>query len=229
MRVFAAASLTEAMKEIAVLFEAASGDKVVFNFGASSTLARQIQEGAPADLFVSADQEKMDVLQRAKLIVDDTRVTLLSNTLVIVVSREGGIVIRSPRDLASRHVASLALAEPQSVPAGIYAKWYLQKIGIWKRVQPKVIPTDNVRSALSAVASGNADAAMVYKTDALISSKVRIVFEVPLKEGPPISYPFAVLREGENPAGARRFLVYLASEAALKVFVRHGFLLRRPD
>lgn len=228
VRVFAAASLTDALKEIAALYEVASGEKIVFNFGASSTLARQIQEGAPADLFVSADQEKMDVLQRAKLIVDGTRVTLLSNTLVIVVSRDGGIVIRSPRDLASRRVTSLALAEPQSVPAGIYARRYLQKIGIWKRVQSKVIPTDNVRSALSAVASGNADAAIVYKTDALISRKVRVVFEVPLKEGPPISYPFAVLREGENQAGARRFLVYLASDAALNVFVRHGFLLHRP-
>ncbi|HYO78629.1 MAG TPA: molybdate ABC transporter substrate-binding protein, partial [Thermoanaerobaculia bacterium] len=221
VRVFAAASLREALTEIAAAYERQSKDKIVFSFGASSLLARQIQEGAPADLFLSADEEKMNALARRGLIEARSRVSVLSNSLVVVVPKTGGKSIASARQLPS--LESIALAEPNSVPAGIYAREYLQKIGLWSRLQAKVIPTDNVRSALAAVESGNVDAAIVYKTDALISNEVRVAYEVPRADGPDISYPFALVT---NNAASRRFLGQLRSPAALRVFAKYGFVIR---
>jgi molybdate transport system substrate-binding protein len=208
LSVFAAASLTDALREIGASYERETGEKVVFNFGASSTLARQINEGAPADLFLSADEAKMD------LVSVDERASVLSNTLVIV-----GDGIRSPRDLLGKRIA---LAEPSSVPAGIYAKEYLTSLGLWTAIAPNVVPAENVRAALAAVDSGNVDAAIVYKTDA----RNRFALEVPREQGPRISYPFAILKNAEHPDGARRFLTYLRSKPALDVFRKHGFLVQ---
>ncbi|HEV7766195.1 MAG TPA: molybdate ABC transporter substrate-binding protein, partial [Thermoanaerobaculia bacterium] len=177
VRVFAAVSLTEALEEIATAYEGKSGDDIVFSFGASSILARQIEQGAPADLFLSADEARMDTLARKNLIVASTRVSVLSNSLVIVVPKDGGLTLTSPAQLA--RFEKIALAEPSSVPAGVYARAWLQKIGLWDRVAAKIIPTDNVRAALAAVESGNVDAAIVYKTDARIAKRSRIAYEVP--------------------------------------------------
>jgi molybdate transport system substrate-binding protein len=223
--VFAAASLTDALKEIAIAYETATGDKVVFNFGASSMLARQIQEGAPADLFFSADEAKMDGLEKSGLVAKGTRRSLLSNTLVIVVPADSTLKIDSPEDLATAKVRVLALAEPQSVPAGIYAKEWLQSQKLWSRVSDKVVPTENVRAAMAGVESGNADAGIVYKTDAGISKKVRIAYEVPAASGPKISYPLAVIAESKHQEAARRLLAYLESPPAFAVFRRFGFLI----
>ena len=224
LNILAAASLSDALKEIARVYEPASGDKLLFNLAASSTLARQIKEGAPADVFFSADEAKMDDLAKAGLIVADSRRSLLSNTLVIVVSTEGGAAIAIPADLTKPTVARIALAEPQTVPAGIYAKEYLQKAGLWKQVIDKIVPTENVRACLAAVESGNVDAGIVYKTDALISKKVKIAYEVAVGEGPKISYPLAVLQESKNAEAARRFATYLDSPEARAIFAKYGFL-----
>lgn len=208
VRVFAAASLTDALEEIGSAYEERTGERIVFNFAASSMLARQIRDGAPADLFLSADEATIDGIAVTE------RASVLSNTLVVA-----GANLTSPRDLVGKRVA---LAEPSSVPAGIYAKQYLVRVGLWDAIAPAVIPTDNVRAALAAVQAGNADAAIVYKTDA----KGRFAFEVPRGAGPRISYPFAVLRDAENPAGARRFFTHLRSKDALAVFAKHGFLIQ---
>ena len=223
INVFAAASLTDAMQEIGAAYEQATGDKVVLNLGASSALARQIQEGAPADLFFSADEAKMDDLEKRGLLVKGTRRSLLSNTLVVVVPTDSSLKIASPADLTK--VRALALAEPQSVPAGIYAKEWLKSLKLWSKVIDKVIPTENVRAALAAVESGNVDAGVVYKTDAGISKKVRIAYEVSVAEGPKISYPLAVIAESKRQEAARKLLAYLASDAALDVFRKYGFLI----
>lgn len=225
VQVFAAASLMDALTEIGRAYEARTGDKILFNFGASSALARQIREGAPADLFFSADEAKMDALEKAGRLAPGTRRSVLSNTLAIVVAADSPLRIASPKDLAGSGVRILALAEPQTVPAGIYAKQYLTAIGLWRAVADRVVPTENVRSALAAVEAGNADAGIVYKTDAAISKKVRVAFAVPRGEGPAISYPCAVLREAPSPEAARRFLSHLGSREAQDVFVRHGFLV----
>jgi molybdate transport system substrate-binding protein len=224
LTVFAAASLSDALREIAVGYEAKSGDKLRFNFGASSLLARQIREGAPADVFFSADEPKMDDLAAAGLILAETRRSVLSNTLVIVVVSEAGADIARPADLTRDAVRRLALAETSTVPAGIYAREYLQGVGLWDAVAPKVVPLENVRAAMAAVESGNAEAGIVYKTDALVSKKVRIACEVPLGEGPRISYPLAVVRNTRHGAEARRFVAHLQSPDALAVFRRFGFL-----
>lgn len=227
LTVFAAASLTESLKEIAAAYQAQSGDQVRFNFGASSFLARQIEEGAPADLFFSADEAKMDALDRKGLVVRESRRSRLSNSLVIVVASRQGPPIETPKDLATDKVKRLALAEPRTVPAGIYAREFLQKEKLWPAVEGKVVPTENVRAALAAVEAGNAEAGIVYKTDAAISRKVRIACEIPTTNAPAISYPVAILKEAKEPAGARRFLDYLNAESAGRIFEKHGFIVRK--
>lgn len=225
LNVFAAASLTDALEEIAASYETSTGDRIVLNLGASSTLARQIQEGAPADLFLSADEEKMNRLEKRGLLLAGTRRSVLSNTLVVVVPSDSNLKISRIADLAAPSIRAIALAEPQSVPAGIYAKDHLRKQGLWNKVIDRVVPTENVRAALAAVESGNVDAAIVYKTDAGISRKVRVTHEVPRAEGPVISYPFAVLAGSDQPEAARKFLAHLESPAALGVFRKFGFLI----
>ena len=226
IQVYAAASLTDALKEIASVYEKSSGDNLVFNFSASSFLARQIQEGAPADLFISADEEKMDLLEKKGLILKESRKSLLSNSLVVVVENDSTLSFKSPKGLADSKIKRIALAEPQSVPAGIYAKKYLQKIGIWDAVIDRVIPTENVRAALSAVEYGNVDVGIVYKTDASISKKVKIAYEVSQGDGPKISYPFAVIKDSKNPEGAKKLLQYLSSPEGLQVFKKYGFIVQ---
>jgi molybdate transport system substrate-binding protein len=226
LHVSAAASLTDVLQEMAPIYEKQTGDTLLFNLGASSMLARQIEEGAPADVFISADEAKMDQLQRQHLIVNASRRSILSNTLVIVVPTDSRLKITSAADLAGRTIRSLALAEPSSVPAGIYAKQYLRKIGVWPKVVGKVIPTENVRSALAAVESGNADAGIVYATDALISKGVRVAYEVPKAEGPDISYPAAIVSDSKEKAAAQRFLDFLQSRAAAELFRKYRFLVR---
>jgi len=225
LNVAAAASLTDALQEIKAAYEKPGGDALLLNLGASSTLARQIGEGAPADLFLSADEAKMDDLEKRGLVLAGTRRSVLSNVLVVVVPKDSPLAVTSPADLASPRLHALALAEPRTVPAGIYAREYLEKLKLWDRLAGRVVPTENVRAALSAVEGGNADAGIVYKTDAGISKKVRIAWEVPPAEGPRISYPFAVMAGTRRPEAARRLLAYLESPAALAVFRKYGFLV----
>ena len=226
LRVSAAASLTDVLQEIAPLYEKQSGDTLLFNFGASSMLARQIQEGAPADLFISADELKMDQISQRGLVVKKSRRSLLSNTLVIIVPSDSRLKIGKPADLADPGIRNIAVAEPSTVPAGIYAKMYLRKIGIWDKVTYKIIPTDNVRAALAAVESENAETGIVYKTDALISKVVRIAYEISASEGPEISYPAAVLADSKQQAAAQKLLDYLQSPPAQEIFRKYGFLLK---
>jgi len=224
VNVYAAASLSDALQDLAADYRASSGDQLVFNFGASSTLAIQIEHGAPADVFFSADEAKMDQLAQAGLLVTSTRHPVLSNTLVIVVNAERGAHVAVPADLAGAGVGRIALAEPATVPAGIYAREYLRKAGLWTQVVGKIVPTENVRACLAAVASGNVDAGIVYKTDALISDRVKIACEIAAADTPKISYPIAVLKDAEHAASARQFVNYVGTATAQAVFVRHGFL-----
>jgi len=225
VNVYAAASLTDVLKEIAANYEKQSSDKIVFNFGASSILARQIIERAPADIFFSADEAKIDILQIGGLIVNDTRRDMLSNSLVIVVPNDSKLAIASPNDLLTK-TQKIAIAEPRAVPAGIYTKEYLSGLGLWEKLKPKIVPTENVRAALAAVESGNVDAGFVYKTDADISKKVKIAFSVPIEKGPAIRYPVAIVKESKNRLGAENFLRYLQSDNARKLFERYGFIVK---
>ncbi|HEV2319995.1 MAG TPA: molybdate ABC transporter substrate-binding protein [Verrucomicrobiae bacterium] len=224
--VFAAASLTDSLKQIAADYQKQTGWAVTFNFEASSILARQIEEGAPADIFFSADEAQMDRLAKRGLIDPATRTDCLGNTLVVVAPEGSQLQIHSPADLASAGVKQIALADPEAVPAGVYAKEWLKKFGVWDAVEPKVVPAENVRAALEAVASGNVDAGIVYRTDAAISKSVRIVYEVPRGKGPDIRYPVALVKTSEHPVEAKRFLEYVDSNDAARVFERFGFAVR---
>jgi molybdate transport system substrate-binding protein len=223
--VFAAASLIDSLKEAATRFEKQTGDKVYFNFAASSVLEKQIEEGAPADIFFSADEAKMDALEKKGLVVKETRKDRLSNSLVIVTAADRKVDIHSAADLAGDKVKRLALADPKAVPAGIYARAFLEKEKLWPAVEPKVIPTDNVRAALAAVESGNVEAGIVFKTDAAISKKVKIAYAVAPEDGPVIRYPLALIKGSKQVEAARKFLQYLDSDDAAKVFKKYGFIV----
>ena len=226
VRVFAAASLTDSLGEIIDLFEAShEGVRVVPQFGASNDLARQILAGAPAHLFFSADERQMDRAMAGGSIEEGSRRDLLSNHLVIVEARASGEPIRSPRDL--ERGGRIALADPEAVPAGVYARQYLEKLGLWDRVRSRVVPTLDVRAALAAVASGNVDAGFVYRTDAILEPRVRVAFEVPRDEGPRIVYPLALVRGGSEEA--RALFRFLVSPEAAAVFERYGFVVLREN
>jgi molybdate transport system substrate-binding protein len=224
--VFAAASLTDSLKQIAAAYEKQSGDKIVFNFAASSTLARQIEAGGPADIFFSADEAQMNRLEKKGLIDPATRKSRLGNSLVVVVPSDSTLQIKSASDLTNASVKQIALADPKAVPAGVYARGWLTRQQLWPAIEPKVVPTEDVRAALAAVASGNVELGVVYKTDAAISKNVKIAYAVPRADSPDISYPMALVKDSKQPAAAGKFLSYLSSEEAGQVFTRFGFLLR---
>jgi molybdate transport system substrate-binding protein len=223
VHVFAAASLTDVLKEIGTGYQKSSGDKVVFNFAASNFLARQIEAGAPADVFFSADEAQMDALQKKNLIVTQSRRNRLSNSLVIVVGNDTDLKINSARDLIKPEFKRVALADPAGVPAGAYAKAFLEKQNLWAELSRKIVPTENVRAALAAVESGNVEAAIVYKTDAAISKRTKIAFEIPKGETPPIHYPVALVNDSKQPAAAKKFIEYLFAPAATALFQKYRF------
>ena len=222
--VFAAASLTDSLKQVAADYEKSSGDKIVFNFAASGTLSRQIEAGAPADIFFAADETKADALEKKGLLVSGTRKSLLGNSLVIVTPTDAAM-IHSPADLTNAAIQHLAIGEVKTVPCGTYAKAYLEKLSLWPAVETKVIPCESVRAVLAAVESGNVDAGFVYKTDAAISKKVKVAYEVPAADAPKISYPLALIKDSPQPEAAKKFIVYLDSDAATAVFKQFGFIV----
>jgi molybdate transport system substrate-binding protein len=220
--VFSAASLTESLQDIGRDFEAKTGQKVDFSFGASNDLERQVEAGAPADVFFSADTAKMDALERKGLVRKSDRREFLSNALVIVVPKASTAAITSARDLVA--LPRIALADPAAVPAGIYAKKWLTAEGVWDVLEPKVVPTLDVRAALAAVAGGDIPAGIVYRTDAATSKDVRVAFTV--TNGPPIMYSVAPLTGSKQPRAAAAFVAFVDSREGRAVFESHGFIVR---
>ncbi len=219
--VFAAASLTESLRALASAWEKKTGQKATFSFGASSDLARQIEAGAPADVFFSADVAKMDGLERAGLVRAADRREFLSNRLVVIAATSARLQLASPLDLLA--VPKIALADPSSVPAGIYARRWLTELGLWEKLEPRVIPTLDVRAALAAVESESVPVGIVYRTDAAIGKDVRIAYEV--RDGPEILYSVAALARSKSPAAAEAFVRFLAGDSGRAEFGRRGFLL----
>jgi molybdate transport system substrate-binding protein len=222
--VAAAASLTDVLKELSAAYQSKSKNTVNFNFGPSSTLARQIEEGGPADMFFSADLVQMDDLDKNGRLEPGTRKNLLSNQLVIVVPSDSKLAIASPKDLLKSEVKRIALAEPP-VPVGAYSSKYLEAEGLWDKIKPKVVPVQDVRATLASVESGNVEAGFVYKTDAAVSRKVKIVYEVPIDKGPRIVYPVAMVKESKRKDTARNFMNYVLSPAAKDTFKKYGFVV----
>jgi molybdate transport system substrate-binding protein len=219
LRVAAAASLAEAVAEVASAYQKAHGTKVVPVLAASNVLARQIEAGAPLDVFISADEATMTKVEQAKLVNGVTK--LLTNSLLIVVPADSGAKVSGGADLAN--FKRISIGDPVAVPAGVYAKTWLAKQNLWESIGPKCVGSENVRAALAAVESGNADAAIVYKTDAAISKKVKVAWTVPTGEAPAITYPLAVCTATKRADEAKKFADFLKSEEASKIFTARGF------
>ena len=222
--VSAAASLSEAIARVAERYEDEQGVRIRLNVAGSQMLAAQIIEGAPVDVFISADVLQMDRATAAGRIDPARRVDLLSNQLVIVVPSDRAGSVAAPRDLASTSVARIALGDPEAVPAGVYARRYLESEGLWDSLAPRIVPAGSVRSALRAVEAGTVDAGIVYRTDAAGSSSTEVAFAVPPDAGPAIVYPAAVVRGAPDPVRAARFLEHLQSGAARRRFEAAGFI-----
>lgn len=217
LQVAAAASLQDALREIGANYERSHHEHVDYAFGASNVLARQIQAGAPIDVFFSADELTMNSV--APEIVPGSRRDVLSNQLAVVSLGP----LHTLSDLPK--LKRIALGDPDAVPAGVYARDYFQRIGMWNAIEPRVVPAENVRGALAAVDGGNADAAVVYRTDALVAKRAHIAFIISGPDAPQIRYPAAVVRNARDPAAARRFIDYLASPEAASVFRKYGFVV----
>jgi molybdate transport system substrate-binding protein len=223
--VSAAASLTDVLNDIGKGYQSRSKNTVKFNYGPSSGLARQIDEGAPADIFFSADLPQMDNLDKKGRLEPGTRKNLLSNQLVIIVPGDSKLAISSPTDLLKADVKRIALAEPSSVPVGVYSSKYLNDEGLWDQVKPKIVPVQDVRATLASVESGNVEAGFVYKTDAAVSKKVKIVYEVPIDKGPKITYPVAIVKDSKRKDAARDFMGYVQSPTTKEAFKKYGFVV----
>lgn len=221
--VSAAVSLMNALDELARQHESATGTRVVLNLGPSNALARQIIAGARADVFVSADQRQMNLVERAGRIDPDSRIDLLANQLAIVASSDAGRPIASARELLEPRFRRVAIGEPNGVPAGVYARHYLESLGIWSRLERRVIAFPSVRAALTAAENGDVDAAIVYRSDARSAKRTRLLYLVPRESGPQIAYPAAVIKDGPNTEGGRQFVDFLRSEAAARTFERYDF------
>jgi molybdate transport system substrate-binding protein len=219
--VSAAISLTEALEEAAAAYRVAGGSPVVFNFGGSNALARQIVNGAPVDVFISADEAQMEVVEKADLVVAGTRVPVVANRLVLVVDSRSRV--KAVTDLGGAEIRRIAIGDPVAVPAGVYARQYLEQVNQWTRLQPKVVPVANVRAALTAVQNGSADAAFVYATDARIAPALRVVATITGPQAPRIVYPAAVVKTSRQPQAAAKFLEFLRTRPALAIFEKHGF------
>jgi molybdate transport system substrate-binding protein len=223
---FAAASTTEAMDEIRAEFERLHPAVTVrTSYAASSALARQIEAGARADVFLSANTQWIDFLKMKRLVARSR--SLLGNRLVIIIPADSPFKIDTPSDLAQKSIRRIALADPQAVPAGIYARQALEKLKLWESLRPKVAGAADVRQALKFVETGAAEAGIVYATDAAAEQGVRIALTLDPELSEPIRYPVALLTRATNNAAAVTFYEFLASKTAATVFVRHGFVV--PD
>lgn len=223
--VLAAASLQESLTEAADAWAAKGHAKPVLSFAGSSALARQIIAGAPADLFLSADEEWMDAVAKAGLLRPGTRMTLLGNRLVLIAPAASKVRLTPARGFPlAKALGSgrLAVADPDAVPAGKYAKAALTALGVWSGVAAKVAPAENVRAAMALVERGAAPLGIVYATDAKASRSVRVVGTFPASSHPPIRYPVAVLKASRH-RDAAGFRTFLLSRQGRAIFARHGF------
>jgi molybdate transport system substrate-binding protein len=226
LTVFAAASLKEALDEQARGFERDTGERVTISYAGSNALAKQIEAGAPADVFISADVDWMDYLDKRSLLAPGSRADLLSNRLVLIEpgSSRSKLTIAPGFSLAvALGTGKLAIANPDTVPAGRYGKAALISLGVWPSVQDQLARTENVRAALMLVARGEAPFGIVYATDALVEPKVHVVDSFPPNTHAPIVYPLAVIAASPAPARSRAFVAYLASDVARATWRRHGF------
>ena len=223
--VSAAASLKEALEEIKPLYRQSKANvNISYNFGSSGALQQQIEQGAPADIFISAAKKQVDALEKTGLLVAGTRNIIAKNKLVLVVPKNA-VSITSFYNLKDAKVKKIAIGEPRTVPAGQYGQQVLEKLKIWSEIKSKLVFANNVRQVLASVETGNVDAGLVYITDAKISDKVKVVVTADEKYHSPIIYPLAVIKGSKNVDTAKEFSQFLSSNQAKAVFRKYGFIL----
>jgi molybdate transport system substrate-binding protein len=226
--IFAAASLKNALDRASAAYEKKTGSKIVVSYAGSSALAKQIEQGAPADIFISADLDWMDYVDKKKFVDDATRFNLLGNRLVLIAPASSTTTLKIANGfplaatLGNNHIA---MANVKAVPAGKYGLAALEKLGVWKEVEPKVAQADNVRAALALVAQGEAPLGIVYETDATAEPKVKIVDAFPEESHPPMIYPIAILTATKNHEGSKALLDYLKMPDAQAFFTKQGFTI----
>jgi len=226
--VFAAASLRNALDDAVAHYPPPAGGKITVSYAASSTLAKQVENGAPADIFISADLDWMDYLQKRNLIKTASRLNLLGNRLVLVAPKDSAIKVEITRGFPLAKLLGdgrLAMGDPSAVPAGKYGKAALEKLGVWSSVSAKVAPAEDVRAALLLVSRGEAPLGIVYASDAVSDPGVKQVAVFPADSHPPVIYPAALLASSSDPAAAA-FLTFLESDAARPYFEKQGFSFR---
>jgi molybdate transport system substrate-binding protein len=224
LTVSASISLSDALEEVAAAYVKSGGASIRFNFAAANVLARQIVNGAPVDLFVSADRAQMDVVERAGALVPGTRRAIVSNRLAVIALPDRVAEIREAFPRAGPQIRRLAIGDPAAVPAGVYARHYLERQGLWSAYESRLVPTGNVRGALAAVENGSADAAIVYATDVHVARRAQVAVGIPPAHAPEIVYPAALVAAGRRRESAARFLAFLQSDVAQAIFARYGFL-----
>ncbi|MDJ0618458.1 MAG: molybdate ABC transporter substrate-binding protein [Calothrix sp. MO_192.B10] len=226
LTISAAASLKNGMEEIKSLYQQEKPHiKLTYNFGSSGSLQRQIEQGAPVDVFISAATNKMDILEKQGLLLDNTRKNWLKNEIVLIVPKEKATEIKNFPDLSSKPIRKIAMGEPKSVPAGQYAKQVLTTLKIFEQVKPKAVFARDVRQALNYVETGNVDAGIVYLSDAKSSSQVKIIATAPADSHSPVVYPIAVVKSTKNVRAAQDLIDFLFSNRAKTVFENQGFKL----
>ena len=223
LSVFAAISLTDALGEIGTAFTAESGIKVYYNFEASTTLQRQLEKGASADVFISASPRQVVALETNGLLESESRQDLLTNQLVLVSDDTAGISVETLADLAVPEISRIAIGHPNIVPAGTYAKEALTHFGLWETLHAKLIFGMDVRATLAYVTAGNVDLAIVYKTDTTLTERVKVLYQLPSEAYTPIIYPAVVMKNSPRKQLARRFITYLHSMESGEIFEKHGF------
>jgi molybdate transport system substrate-binding protein len=227
--VSAASSLKDVLAKVDPLFEQRyPALKVTYNFGASGVLQKQIEQGAPSDVFISAGKKQLDALQTQGLVAIQTRRNLLTNRLVLIAPKRATLPLKDFQGLADSTVKKIAVGEPKSVPVGEYTEELFKTLGIMDRLKPKLVLSNSVRSVLAAVESGNMDAGIVYATDAKISGKVRAIATAPENLHSPIVYPIAVLKNSKHLESAKTYVQFLSSPSAQRIFKDAGFGLVSP-
>lgn len=223
LTVSAAISLTDVLNELKEIYEEKTTTKLTFNFGGSGTLTQQIQQGAPVDIFISADVDWMDDLDQKELIVSATRADLTSNDIVLIANETSSFDVQSMEDITSGDVNQIAIGNPESVPAGKYTEQLLRHLDLWNELKNQFVLAKDVRQVLTYVESGNADIGFVYKSDAFLSDHINILAEADEAWHDPITYPGAVLRESAHQVEAADFLDFLKTNEAQEVFQKYGF------
>ena len=229
--VYAAASTRDVLQQIKPLYEASHNVNLVFNFGSSGDLSRQIIASPKADVFLSADVVEMDRVEKEKLVAAGSRRDVLSNQLVIIEPTDSASIFVYPfaaKQLTDSRIRHFAIADVESVPAGRYAKMWLEKTGVWSGLHSRILPGVDVRATLAAVESGAAQAGIVYRTDAMISQKARVVYAVPREEGPRIVYPIAAISGRPSEAVARSFADFLITANIRVILEEFGFIVLQP-